>query len=452
MDFSGFANIPDEYSETYVESGAEFYEVANAENLLPFDKMGMFAKDFCHRDNGVTEEIFTARLLEIKELLHRCKVFGSNYNGYAHARSKIASDGMEGESFNFNFTPRKIDLQKTLVALSEYCASSELGLSMYVVPSNFGHDVIVFQKRKKYDQDEEYDYMYQNDGANHGAVCVYIKASSMPIDICACITNTSVGTYINNREEYDVVAHTFRPSVDGSETCIRLVEEVEKRCRVQYVVKTTHGYTTRYMDVNKVEFDVADNYNDDIDIDKIQSFVESDESGLMIMHGVPGTGKTTFLRKLLWDNSKKCNFVIMDKNMFGQISDSQFMSFLMDNRGSIVIFEDCEELLKTRELGNSHIDGLLNLSDGILGDMLRLKFICTFNAELVDVDKALLRKGRLKYIYEFKPLSNEKAVNLARKLGCDPEKLPRSARIPLCDVYNLASNGSETKDERKVGF
>ena len=86
------------------------------------------------------------------------------------------------------------------------------------------------------------------------------------------------------------------------------------------------------------------------------------------------------------------------------------------------------------------------------GDSLNLKFICTFNADISSIDKALLRKGRLKVKYEFGKLTKDKATALAVKLG---KTEPVTEDMALCDVYNLGTdNGGEQieSDRPKIGF
>ena len=97
------------------------------------------------------------------------------------------------------------------------------------------------------------------------------------------------------------------------------------------------------------------------------------------------------------------------------------------------------------------MSALLNLSDGILGDSLNLKFICTFNAQLRNIDDAVLRKGRLKLKYEFKALTPEKTQILAKKLG---KEIPEGKSLPLCEIYNYGEdNGAkETTTKRPIGF
>jgi hypothetical protein len=122
----------------------------------------------------------------------------------------------------------------------------------------------------------------------------------------------------------------------------------------------------------------------------------------------------------------------------------------MKYNNSVIILEDCERLLVDRENGNSLIGTLLNLSDGIISDAFNLKFICTFNANISKIDKAVLRKGRLKVRYEFGKLCKEKAVALAEKLG---KKLEKEEDMVLTDIYNyddVVDHG--IKKKKSIGF
>ncbi|MCD7926456.1 MAG: hypothetical protein LUI85_17965 [Bacteroides sp.] len=98
---------------------------------------------------------------------------------------------------------------------------------------------------------------------------------------------------------------------------------------------------------------------------------------------------------------------------------------------------------------NTGLVNILNISDGLLGDELCLKFICTFNAPLTDIDTALLRKGRLVARYEFKDLVPEKVNKLIEKEGLD---IPRQSRpMTLAEIFNY--EGSDfSLDRKKVGF
>ena len=147
-------------------------------------------------------------------------------------------------------------------------------------------------------------------------------------------------------------------------------------------------------------------------------------------------------------NNPDTHFIVLDSSMFYMISNPNFIEYLLKYKNSAIILEDCEDMLTDRLNGNSQLATLLNLSDGLLADNFHLKFICTFNAKIGKLDKALLRKGRLKCQYEFKELSAEKSVALAKKLGI--ENLPNKPHT-ISDIYNFYENTGYT-EEKKMGF
>jgi SpoVK/Ycf46/Vps4 family AAA+-type ATPase len=135
--------------------------------------------------------------------------------------------------------------------------------------------------------------------------------------------------------------------------------------------------------------------------------------------------------------------------MFNYITDSSFIKFLLDYKDSIFILEDCESLLVSRDgEKNSAIQTLLSISDGILGDSLKIKFICTFNTDLNNIDKAILRKGRLKVKYEFKDLTKDKVEKIFEKQNIPTEY---AKEMPLCDAYNF-SEDDYNENISKIGF
>ena len=110
-------------------------------------------------------------------------------------------------------------------------------------------------------------------------------------------------------------------------------------------------------------------------------------------------------------------------------------------------FEDCEKILLNRDHNyNPTMSILLNLTDGIISDILNIKIICTFNTALSNIDKALLRKGRLTLKYEFKKLAKEKV----KKLLPD-ENITQD--MSLADIYNFKEeNDYSKKQQNKIGF
>lgn len=124
----------------------------------------------------------------------------------------------------------------------------------------------------------------------------------------------------------------------------------------------------------------------------------------------------------------------------------------MSSRNSIIIIEDAEELIVSRDGAlNSSISMLLNLTDGLLGACLGIQFICTFNTPLSNIDQALMRKGRLIALYEFKALEPMKAANLIVKLG--RSEASSEGAMTLADIYHLDSPGYVACwESRNIGF
>ena len=123
---------------------------------------------------------------------------------------------------------------------------------------------------------------------------------------------------------------------------------------------------------------------------------------------------------------------------------------MMKYNNSVIILEDCERILVDRNNGNSLIGTLLNLSDGIISDAFNLKFICTFNADIASIDKAILRKGRLKVKYEFDKLTADKTEALGKKLGKDIKK---GESLTLADIYNYdVTPDAGGKKKKTIGF
>ena len=208
------------------------------------------------------------------------------------------------------------------------------------------------------------------------------------------------------------------------------------------------SFIKKKLPVKNVDIDFDINYNSDFPKDKIQKVLESDESGLLLLYGNAGTGKTSSIRYFIKENPD-INFYWLDSSMFRMINSTSFMEFLLDCQNSVFILEDCESVLKSRDSDyNDLITPILNISDGILGDSLHLKFICTFNTNLLNIDKALLRKGRLSLKYEYKLLTKDRVQAMFDKLGI---KQNVTKEMPLCDIYNIDEDNG-TKEEKKIGF
>lgn len=220
------------------------------------------------------------------------------------------------------------------------------------------------------------------------------------------------------------------------------------------VSQDNYGFNLSTLKTNGTkELDIDSNYNDDFgEKDKtIKTFIEKDNTaGLIILHGDKGTGKSTYIRHLIACYPEK-KFIFIPASLIQMLGQPTFTSFLLTLENSIIILEDCENAIKSRK-GNSGSAGavalLLNMADGLIGDNLALKFICTFNEDVRDIDDALLRKGRCACKYEFKALSPEKTSELLKKV----KDIDYNGQgLTLSEIY-FYGDTSYTNERTKIGL
>jgi hypothetical protein len=216
-----------------------------------------------------------------------------------------------------------------------------------------------------------------------------------------------------------------------------------------------------------IKLDVPDNIDIELNYGKKFLYVEKEiikrlsenTNGLFMFHGPPGTGKSTFLKYLT--TKVKKDFIYIPAIMVDSFvnNPSNFAS-LLQKKNSILILEDAEKAIIKRlndGLDSSSVTTLLNMSDGILGDILKCPIILTYNCPKQDIDDALKRKGRLQIDYEFGNLSNEDSKKLAKHLGFSKKQIEENIvdDMAIANIYNLTKKTEMTdkKPEKKViGF
>jgi len=207
-------------------------------------------------------------------------------------------------------------------------------------------------------------------------------------------------------------------------------------------------------DIDTIDFesvDINELYNDDfIEVDQIISnSIEKTESGMILLHGDPGTGKTTYIKHLICKHADK-QFVFIQNDFVKELLNPSFISFLLQNKNSILLIEDAEKVVISRENSpnSSVVSTILQLTDGLFSDYLNIKIICTFNTNIERIDKALLRKGRMIAKYKFAPLSPEKTAKLAAKLGHENV----TGSLTLADLFGLDKPGFDQVVKKSLGF
>lgn len=266
------------------------------------------------------------------------------------------------------------------------------------------------------------------------------------------LDNVIIAFFIENNEVYFLFS---KPQTDKINSIIKDLLQFKLRNKreaqeISLLINTTTGIETASLKITKPKLKIQDNYNVDfIEIHQtiLKRLGKNNDKGIVLLHGKPGTGKTSYIRFLI--TSLKKQVIFLPPNMAVAITNPDFLSVLIENPNSIFVIEDAENIILDRnQNGSSAVSTLLNLSDGLLSDCLNIQIVCSFNTDISKIDAALLRKGRLIAKYEFKELEVEKAQELSNKLGFNTKI---SKPTLLTDIYNQTEGDFQEKKNR-IGF
>ncbi len=258
-------------------------------------------------------------------------------------------------------------------------------------------------------------------------------------------------------EDGITIIYSHSISTDEIEEIKTLAREFElikgtQKAKFYMVTSRSGEWELSEFEIKHTNIELENCYNDDFIYyhDRIiTSLSDKQQTGLIILHGMHGTGKTSYIRHLI--NTTSVKFIYLPSYMADSLVDPAFLPFLTEHTNSVLILEDCEQVLLDREAGNrsAAIANILNLGDGLLGDALGIKVICTFNTSLNKIDKALTRKGRMIARYEFGELEREKAEKLAFK---NTLKLDHSKPLTLANIFGGLAHIEAKTEKRQLGF
>jgi energy-coupling factor transporter ATP-binding protein EcfA2 len=185
---------------------------------------------------------------------------------------------------------------------------------------------------------------------------------------------------------------------------------------------------------------------------KIVEKLEARNGKIFLFSGHMGSGKSTYIKYLTSILGREVLWIPV--NMVGNLASPDFISLLMSRKECVLILEDAEQAIQQRGSGSddSAIATLLNLSDGVLGSLLNISIIITLNADRSTLDKAIFRKGRLAYDFDFKPLSVQDSNRLLKHLG---KTQTTETPLTLAEIYGVDDeNGHQATitPSRQVGF
>lgn len=215
--------------------------------------------------------------------------------------------------------------------------------------------------------------------------------------------------------------------------------------KIHLVIQTMKGFDFKDFKLTVPEVDVKTMYNDDFEpvYDHIVDKLNNGNKGVVLLYGKMGSGKTNLIKSLT--SQVKKGFIFIPIGMIDVLASPTFIGELIKHKGSVLVIEDCENYIEDRKLNKSSVvSTILQITDGMLSDVMGIKVICTFNTDLTQIDPALLREGRLIAEYEFKELSADKTKALSDGKITEP--------ATLATIFNTLTLKTKKKQEKKIGF
>lgn len=226
------------------------------------------------------------------------------------------------------------------------------------------------------------------------------------------------------------------------------LHEVNDKSIIEIVITDHRGQAEfQAHELDSPEICLETMYNDDFKpvYEHVIEKLNKAGKGVVLLHGLAGTGKTHLIKHLTTQVDK--HFIFLPVQMIAQLTSPSFMPMLLRRPNSVLVLEDCENYIEDRQLGRSGsvVSSLLQITDGILSDILNLQVICTFNTDLTQVDAALLREGRLIAEYEFKELEEKKWAQLTNNQMVNGKRT-------LANAFNKLTLRNEQPEKRAIGF
>ena len=257
---------------------------------------------------------------------------------------------------------------------------------------------------------------------------------------------------------------------DIIESC--LIKQIKPEAVIGIINRNNTGFFIDYMSISS-------EYSSELDLhygegfsnfhEKLLDKLVNDTKGIVLLHGDPGTGKSSYIRRLASDIKKNANkhVVIVPSALISVLADPEFNSFLKEETenyvlesedgvecdGIVLLLEDAENVLTKREISeySQGVSNILNMSAGLLNDMFNIQIVATYNTKDDNIDPAIKRKKRLIAKRSFRKLTIDESKKLAEHLNIDIREIKEP--MTVADIYSILDDDDSNilieKEEKK---